>query len=79
VTAPGQNALAVAIDVEWDDDFAVERAALAPLRVEVVPKPELRESQASSVVALLTGGSHVSGEDAPLPKPTGDLGIRHRL
>ena len=63
VTAPSQNALAVAIDLEWDDDFAVERAALAPLSVEVVPKPELRESQASSVVALLTAGSRVSRED----------------
>ena len=63
MTAPGQNALAVAIDLEWDDDFAVERAALAPLGVEVVTKPELRESQASSVVAFLTAGSHVSGED----------------
>jgi len=63
VTAPSQNALAVAIDLEWDDDFAVERAALAPVSVEVLAKPELRESQASSVVALLTAGSHVSRED----------------
>ena len=63
MTVPGHNALAVAIDLEWDDDFAVERAALAPLSVKLVPKPQLHESQAPSVVALLTAGSHISGED----------------
>jgi D-3-phosphoglycerate dehydrogenase / 2-oxoglutarate reductase len=63
VIVPGHNALAVAIDLDWDDDFAVERAALAPLSVEVVLKPQLRESHAPSVAALLTAGSRITGED----------------
>jgi D-3-phosphoglycerate dehydrogenase / 2-oxoglutarate reductase len=63
VTVRGDNTLAVAIDLEWNDDFAVERAALAPLGVDVVPKSALRDRQAQSVVALLTGSSRISGED----------------
>ena len=63
MTAPGHNALAIAIDLEWDDDLALERAALAPLNVAVVPMPELRDSDAMSVVALLTAGSRVTGDD----------------
>ena len=63
MTAPGDSRLAVAIDLEWDDDFAVERAALAPLSVAVIPKPELRDGQTRSVVALLTAGARITGED----------------
>ena len=63
MTETGHNAVAVAIDLEWDDDFAIERAALAPLGVELVPKPQLRDSQTPSVIALLTAGSRIGGED----------------
>ena len=63
MTASDRNVFAVAVDLEWDDDYSVERAALAPLGVEVVAGPQLRESQAPFVVALLTAGSRISGAD----------------
>jgi len=55
--------LAVAVDFEWDDDFALERAALAPLGVQLVPAAELQESSAADVVALLTAGTRVDADE----------------
>ena len=57
------EALAVAHDLEWDDDYALERAALAPLGVGLVRREDLREPLRSSVVALLTAGTSVSADD----------------
>lgn len=61
--SPGPNAraIAVAIDLEWDDDYAVERSALAAVGAELVRLEELRDPAAA--VALLTAGSRVTGED----------------
>jgi D-3-phosphoglycerate dehydrogenase len=56
-------ALAVALDLEWDDDYALERAALAPISVGLIPGDELREDMMSWVVALLTAGTRVSEDD----------------
>jgi D-3-phosphoglycerate dehydrogenase len=56
-------ARAVAVDFEWDDDYALERAALAPIGVELTPAGELRGSDAADVVALLTAGTRVDGEE----------------
>lgn len=55
--------LAVAHDLEWDDDYALERAALAPVGVDLIRGDELREDMVSSVVALLTAGMRVSEDD----------------
>jgi D-3-phosphoglycerate dehydrogenase len=55
--------LAVAHDQEWDDDYALERAALAPLGVDLVRGDDLRQDMASSVVALLTAGTLVTEHD----------------
>jgi D-3-phosphoglycerate dehydrogenase / 2-oxoglutarate reductase len=59
----GQAALAVVYDQEWDDDYALERAALAPIGVGLVRGDELRSDMVSSVVALLTAGTQVSAAD----------------
>lgn len=56
-------ALAVAHDLGWNDDYALERAALAPAGVGLVPGAELREDMVSSVVALLTAGTRVTEDD----------------
>ncbi len=56
-------ALAVALDLEWEDDYALERAALASVNVGLIPGDELREDMVSSVVAMLTAGTRVSAED----------------
>jgi D-3-phosphoglycerate dehydrogenase / 2-oxoglutarate reductase len=56
-------ALAVALDLEWDDDYALERAALASISVGLVRGDELREDMVSSVVALLTAGTRVTEDD----------------
>jgi phosphoglycerate dehydrogenase-like enzyme len=56
-------ALAVAHDLETDDDYALERAALARVGVGLVRGDELREDMVSSVVALLTAGTRVSEHD----------------
>jgi D-3-phosphoglycerate dehydrogenase / 2-oxoglutarate reductase len=56
-------ALAVAHDLEWEDDYALERAALAAAGVGLVPGAELREDMVSSVVALLTAGTRVAEHD----------------
>jgi D-3-phosphoglycerate dehydrogenase / 2-oxoglutarate reductase len=61
---PGADhaALAVAFDLEWGDDYALERAALAPLGVELVRASELRPDDAGHVVALLTAGTRVDAD-----------------
>lgn len=56
-------ALAVAHDLEWGDDYALERAALAPAGVELVRGEELRDDMASSVVALLSAGTRVTEDE----------------
>jgi D-3-phosphoglycerate dehydrogenase / 2-oxoglutarate reductase len=55
--------LAVAHDLDEDDDYALERAALAPIGVELVRRDELREAMLDSVVALLTAGTRVTAAD----------------
>jgi D-3-phosphoglycerate dehydrogenase len=55
-------ALAVAFDLEWDDDYRLERAALAPIGVELVRAVELGDANAFSVVALLTAGTRVDAD-----------------
>jgi hypothetical protein len=56
-------ALAVVHDQEWDDDYALERAALATIGVGLIRGDELREDMVSSVVALLTAGTRVTEHD----------------
>jgi D-3-phosphoglycerate dehydrogenase len=60
-TEAEHHAIAVAIDLEWSDDFAVERSALATVGTELIPLADLRDP--ASVVALLTAGSRVTAED----------------
>ena len=57
------NDLAVALDLEWVDDHALERAALAAVGVSLVRGSQLRDGDTGSVVALLTAGSRVSADD----------------
>lgn len=57
------RALAVAFDLEWEDDYTLERAALATVGASIVRGAELRDGDAASVVALLTAGTRVSAED----------------
>lgn len=56
-------ALAVVHDQEWDDDYALERAALAAVGVGLVRAHELREHMVSSVVALLLAGTRVTEDE----------------
>jgi phosphoglycerate dehydrogenase-like enzyme len=55
--------LVVALDLEWDDDFALERAALAGVGVSLARAAELRENDATDVVALLTASTRVDAND----------------
>jgi D-3-phosphoglycerate dehydrogenase len=56
-------ALAVALDLDWEDDYALERTALASIGVGLVRAEELREDMVSSVVALLSAGTRVTEHD----------------
>jgi D-3-phosphoglycerate dehydrogenase len=62
VTGADHAALAVALNLDWNDDFALERAALAPIGVDLVRASELRDSDAADVVALLTAGTLVDAD-----------------
>ena len=55
--------LAVALDLEWDDDYALERVALEEVGVSLVQGSQLRDGDAASVVALLTAGTRVDGDE----------------
>src|SRR5881227_3057002 len=54
--------LVVALNLEWDD-LGPERAALAEVDAQLVRADELRESQLSRVVALLSEGARVTADD----------------
>jgi D-3-phosphoglycerate dehydrogenase / 2-oxoglutarate reductase len=56
------TALAVALNLEWED-LSVEREALAPVGASVVRLEQLREADRRQVVALLSAGARVDAAD----------------